>query len=254
MVIDDYAYPVEQDSITLSQKRPEDALYSGSGFLWRRHEKGKENYVRNGGIVSQYFDKKYDGLAKNFYNFFKFSNLLKAKGLENLDSVGDSGCVIVANHKGSLDPIYISSALKCFDKKIRWISKKENFNSSDLLNIFMEIGQVIPLSDDRKLTDYSKQRIVEILNKKEALGIFPEGTRNKSNDLLKFHTGAIKICIDNNVPYIPIGLVGKPKPFMGKVVVNIGEPVYLDNLCVDYDSLKTASIHMREKIIELLNI
>jgi 1-acyl-sn-glycerol-3-phosphate acyltransferase len=195
-------------------------------------------------------NKKYEKLAKMLNIFFKISNNFKVNGLENIAELKDSAYVVIANHKSSLDPIYLNCALKDYSK-IRWISKIENFDNSFYKKI-LDIGQVIPLNKDRKMTPEARQRIEEVFSKNEVLGLFPEGTRNYSSELLKFHTGAARICIDNDVPYVPIAIVGKAKPFKGKVTINIGRPVYLKKIFADKDDYEMISIDMRDQLNELL--
>ena len=74
-----------------------------------------------------------------------------------------------------------------------------------------------------KLVPYSNP-----LKRKDGIGIFPEGTRNKKRDgsLLDFHLGAAKICIENNVPYVPVALIGESFPFKGKVEIVVGRPIF----------------------------
>ncbi len=195
---------------------------------------------------NELLNKKYDFAASKLNALFKLSNGLKAKGLENLEELKFSPYVIVANHKTSLDPIYVICALKDY-KKIRWVSKAENF-SGKVYSKFMEIGQVIPLGEDRKMTPYAWKRVNEVIDNNEALGIFPEGTRNKSGGLLEFHTGAARICCNYNIPYVPVGINGFCKPFKGEVLINIGEPVYLED-CLDY---RLEAANMRDKIMQLI--
>jgi 1-acyl-sn-glycerol-3-phosphate acyltransferase len=65
---------------------------------------------------------------------------------------------------------------------------------------------------------------------------------------LNFHTGAIRICADYGIPYVPVGINGVCKPFKGEVLINIGEPVYLED-CLDY---KLAAANMKDKIRQLI--
>jgi 1-acyl-sn-glycerol-3-phosphate acyltransferase len=195
-------------------------------------------------------NKKYERVAKVLNAFFKISNKFKVNGLENLEGLDDSPYVVICNHKSSLDPIYLNCAFRNY-KKIRWVSKIENFQNKNYSK-FLEIGQVIPLDENRKMTTEGWIKVKKAFSKNEAFGIFPEGTRNYSDELLDFHTGAARICIENNVPYVPVVIIGKAKPFKGKVTVNIGRPVYLQKFNADYDDLKIISIDMKDQLNELL--
>ena len=70
----------------------------------------------------------------------------------------------------------------------------------------------------------------QYLEKGEMLGIFPEGTRNKSADpLLPFQPGAALIAVRSNAPLVPVGLIGTKSTFplslRGNIRVRIGKPL-----------------------------
>ena len=202
--------------------------------------------------IQKKLNSKYDSLARILYPLFRITNGLKVNGLDNLAELKGSPYVIISNHKSSLDPIYINSSLRDY-ARVRWISKSENFKKG-LYSSMMEIGQVIPLSKERKMTPLANYRVKEVFGLKEALGIFPEGTRNQSGDgkLLEFHTGAAKICIENNVPYVPIAIIGNAKPFKGKVTINIGRPVHLKSIQADYEDYKIMAFDMKDQLDQLI--
>ena len=85
--------------------------------------------------------------------------------------------------------------------------------------------------------------------------IFPEGTRNKENTgLLPFHEGSFKIAEKANVPVVPITLVNTadifedhfPKIRKTTVIIEYGEPLYLDKL--DKEKKKFAGAYVRSII------
>ena len=72
----------------------------------------------------------------------------------------------------------------------------------------------------------------------KVIGIFPEGTRALAKEeMLKAFTGVAKYAINGGVPIVPVGLYGtfdimsrhdKVPKFKKFVLINVGEPVYLD--------------------------
>ena len=68
------------------------------------------------------------------------------------------------------------------------------------------------------------------------MGIFPEGTRSINGKLLEGQTGITRLALMNRVPVVPVGLngfydilpKGKKFPRINKLVIDIGEPIYLD--------------------------
>lgn len=85
--------------------------------------------------------------------------------------------------------------------------------------------------------------------------IFPEGTRNKTNDtFLPFHEGSFKIAEKGNVPIIPMTIVNSaavfedqlPRMKRATVVIEYGKPIYVKEL--DKETRKNMSGYV-QKII-----
>jgi 1-acyl-sn-glycerol-3-phosphate acyltransferase len=80
---------------------------------------------------------------------------------------------------------------------------------------------------------------VELVKSGISVCIFPEGTRNKTADtFLPFHEGSLKIAEKGKVPIIPMTIVNSagifedhfPKIKKATVVIEYGEPIYIDSL------------------------
>ena len=83
----------------------------------------------------------------------------------------------------------------------------------------------------------------DVLNRGELFGIYPEGTRSRTGDLHKGHTGIARLAIETNSPIVPVGVLGTvevqppdakfPRPFRN-VHIRFGQPIsperYLDRL------------------------
>lgn len=84
---------------------------------------------------------------------------------------------------------------------------------------------------DRKSVDLrSLKESLFILKNKQVLGIFPEGTRNKTNDLmLPFKPGVSNLSIKTNSLIVPFGINGKYK-FRSRIKLNIGKPIDIKNI------------------------
>lgn len=66
----------------------------------------------------------------------------------------------------------------------------------------------------------------KILNEGGTVGVFPEGTRNKTKeDLLKFKQGAVKIAQKTNSVIIPFAINGQYKIFRKKLKLSFGDPI-----------------------------
>lgn len=133
-----------------------------------------------------------------------------------------NGVITVGNHRHYLDFIYIGLATK---RNVRFLAKIELFKGP-LKYLFNFIG-CIPVN--RKIKDQNaKDAVVEALNNGALVNIFPEGTRNLSDDvLLPFKFGAVSFAQKTGVPIIPYGVSGRTRPFINNLTVRFGKPFYV---------------------------
>lgn len=128
-----------------------------------------------------------------FRPFFMLAFAVKVKGLENVPD--DCGFVVCANHTSMLDVAMIGAAFK---QKLNFMAKKELFNFPPLGAFFRGVG-AFPVNrggaDVRAL-----KTAMERVNNKEAICMFPQGTRRKHVDptttpvrggvgMVAYHTG-----------------------------------------------------------------
>ncbi|AEG61164.1 lysophospholipid acyltransferase family protein [Desulforamulus ruminis] len=140
-------------------------------------------------------------------------------GVEHLPQRG--GVVVVSNHVSNLDPVVVGCALT---RPIHFMAKIELFKIS-IIGWFLRQLKSFPIHRD-KSDRQAIRTALELLQSGEVLGIFPEGTRSKSGELQKPHIGAALLAVKADVPILPIALKGT-KGFFTKIVVLVGEPIYL---------------------------
>ncbi len=133
--------------------------------------------------------------------------------------VKDGACVYVCNHHAMLDPMYPAATTW---EGIHFVAKKELFETPVVgwaLRRTKGISANRDGNDVRVLLDCFK-----CLKNNEKIAIFPEGTRNKTGEILTpFQHGASAIAIKAKVPIVPIMVYNKPR-FFHVTHVLIGEP------------------------------
>jgi 1-acyl-sn-glycerol-3-phosphate acyltransferase len=103
------------------------------------------------------------------------------------------------------------------------MAKAELFRIPVLRKIIVALG-AFPVR--RETLDREAIRLaLEHLSGGRVVGIFPEGTRSKSGELLKPQYGAALMALKGGVPILPVALVGT-RGVWGKVRVRIGKPLY----------------------------
>lgn len=144
----------------------------------------------------------------------------------------DQGFIIAPNHVSYLDWLILYQYFRKHHKiKIQFLAKEKLFYHPVWKGI-MHIANCIMVSDDGK-------RIVdplgyEVLQRSPYIGIFPEGKRSTTGELLPAKPGVIRFSKKLDLPIIPIGLSGFfdawpahqscPKP--SKCSVNLGEALF----------------------------
>lgn len=141
---------------------------------------------------------------------------------EGLDNIPSTGRVILAgNHTNNLDALIMIAGPK---RIIHMMAKKELFNTKFKNSFFRSMGCI---SVDRKIHDEkAKSEAIEVLNNDKVLGIFPEGTTNKTREtlLLPFKFGAVSFAKKTNSVIVPFAIIGEYKLFKSNIKIKYGKP------------------------------
>ena len=165
----------------------------------------------------------------------------KIIGKENIPKTGS--ILICANHKHVMDQCAILISTK---RMVHYLAKKEYFDSK--FAWFFKLAGCIPVNRSIKDTK-AKEHAIELLSQGYAVGLFPEGTRNRTKEfLLPFKYGAVSMAKKTNAYIIPVGITGEYKFRSKNLVTRIGKPFKVDDL-----SLEEANIKLKDEISKLIN-
>lgn len=156
-------------------------------------------------------------------------------GKENIPQKGR--IVLAGNHTNNLDCVLlISSTKRC----IHFLAKDELYKGFKKV-LFKNMG-IIPVN--RRIKDKNSLiKAEEFLNKEYCIGIFPEGTFNRSNDvILPFKIGAVKMSHDTNSKIVPFVIKGKYKMFRKSVKIVFLKPINVKDDVLDNDNKRLMDI------------
>ncbi len=148
---------------------------------------------------------------------FKLYYNPKIVGKENIPTEGP--IIVAGNHVHLYDQcLTILSTKRC----LHYMAKREYFDNKKVAWFFKGTGCI---SVDRSKKDpVAKQKALDILNDGGAIGIFPEGTRNRTEMLLQpFKFGAVSMAQKTDAYIVPFAITGKYK-FRGDLKVTFGKP------------------------------
>lgn len=151
--------------------------------------------------------------------------------------------LIVGNHKHMMDQCSIIISTK---RVVHYMAKKEYFDGK-FAWFFKIVGCI---SVDRSIHDEdAKTSALEVLKSGGAIGLFPEGTRNKTNEfLLPFKFGTVSMARKTGATIVPFGIMGDYKFRSKNLVVRFGEPFRIG----EEESLESANKKLEEIIGNLI--
>lgn len=162
----------------------------------------------------------------------------------NKNNIPKNGPFILAgNHKSNYDCVMLMSST---NKKIRFLAKKELLESK--IGFFFRLMGIIPVDRSRKNKE-ALNEAYNVLNNKGVIGIFPEGTFNKTEYIVKpFKFGAVKMAMETNAKIIPFAIIGEYKLFRKGVKIVFGKPYKISS-----DDIKIENNILMNNVIDLLN-
>lgn len=116
----------------------------------------------------------------------------------------DGQYLVVVNHRSIIDPPITEVALKETNIFGPWISKKELYNSFFFGLFVRNAGSILLDREKNQMLGFFAE-IKESVKRGESIFIFPEGTRNKTDEsLTSFKEGSRIIALKNRLPILPL--------------------------------------------------
>ncbi len=124
----------------------------------------------------------------------------EVKGQRNVPR--DGPLIIVANHLSLIDPPLVSA---CVSRRIIFMAKDELFSSWG--GIFVRAFGAFPVRRG-SLDRTAVRRAMQILEKGQTLGMFPEGKRSHNQQMNEAQLGIAMIALRSGAPILPAGISG----------------------------------------------
>ncbi|MFC0597141.1 lysophospholipid acyltransferase family protein [Streptomyces palmae] len=178
-----------------------------------------------------------------FYGAMKMSvgNALKltfrpwVEGLENIPTEGPA--VLASNHLSFSDSFFLPAVLP---RKVTFIAKAEYFTTPGVKGkltaaFFKGVGQLpVDRSGARGAGEAAIKSGIEVLERGELFGIYPEGTRSPDGRLYRGKPGGLaRVTLATGAPVIPVAMInteniqppGKVLPKLMRPGIRIGKPL-----------------------------
>lgn len=160
---------------------------------------------------------------------FRFFWRIDIQGIENLPKQG--GVLLCPNHLSVFDSFVLPTAVP---RQMTFVGKAEYLDDWKTRTLFPKLG-MIPI--DRRGGEHANAALDAaraVLLNGGVFGIYPEGTRSRTGNLHKGHTGAARLAIETGSPVVPVGILGtvdiqppdQPVPnVFRRATIKFGEPI-----------------------------
>ena len=162
----------------------------------------------------------------------------------NAENIPPSGPVILAgNHTSNFDALLLMSTTK---RPISFLGKHT------LPRFFVRYLHVIPVDRTKSRNPEALRLAREVLKEDNIVGIFPEGTINRTAELtMPFKMGAVSLAAKNSAPLVPFIITGKYALLKGNLKIKFLSPRQIMKDDIQYENARLmadiGSIIEREK-------
>lgn len=162
-------------------------------------------------------------------------------GKENIPKKGR--VVVCGNHMHNWDSAMLISSTK---RTVHFLAKDELFKGFG--KYFFKAMACIPVN--RRQKDHNAMdSAISVLKQDELIGIFPEGTFNRTSDIIMpFKYGAVSMAYKTNSTIVPFSITGEYKIFKrNSIKICFGKAYKIKT-----DNLTEANDELMEKVKELI--
>jgi glycerol-3-phosphate dehydrogenase (NAD(P)+) len=122
------------------------------------------------------------------------------------EHIPEGGVVLAANHRSFLDPFAIGC---CLPRPVYFVAKRELFRNP-ILGWFLNCMGAFPIRRGES-DEESMETALRLLDRGDAIVIFPEGTRIRAGSLAKPKRGVGRLALQSGAPVVPIAITGSER-------------------------------------------
>ncbi|MBD3351462.1 MAG: hypothetical protein GF364_08240 [Candidatus Lokiarchaeota archaeon] len=147
--------------------------------------------------------------------------------------------IICCNHQSLLDPLIFGVGVSHESRRKLNIMAKIELFETPLVNAWIRTHFAFPIRRG-KSDAIAYEKALELLNREELIGVFPEGTLNNGGTrFLEGKTGAVRLAHETLSTVVPMVIYGTDKVFgkgakvpklSGKIAVNFGKPMHYNDV------------------------
>ena len=210
-------------------------------------------------VISTLFLPKEDPVEKprNFYGIIHLvcdwiTKILRIKVVfRGMEKFPDEPFVLVSNHLSNFDPVVVLAKVK--GRKIAFVSKPSNFKIP-IAGPYIHLAGFLSIDRENAMRAMrTLKRAAEfVVNEQMIMGIYPEGTRSKTGELLEFKEGAFLLAKRAKAPVVVITTKGTNQIAKNKLLkstkVELDVIEIIDKETVQAMTLSELAMHVRTSV------
>ena len=176
----------------------------------------------------------------------------------------DGPVIFASNHLAVMDSFYFPLVNK---RQLTFLAKKKYFTTPGVVGsiqrgFFSSVGQVPIDRADKGSQEAALQTALRVLEKGDALGMYPEGTRSPDGRLYRGKTGMARIALESGVKVYPVAMINTdkvnpigswiPRPYRcGVIVGDPIDPADFKDAGDDYQQARALTDRVMEELAKL---
>lgn len=168
------------------------------------------------------------------------------------------GAVLIAsNHMNFIDPPLVGHAAgrECF-----FLAKEELFAQSRFFRWLIAYFNAIPIKRGKAFDMHLFKEAYRLIKKKQAIILFPEGTRSLNGTFLPFKSGVGMLALRYKIPVVPAYIKNTNRPWQewltrrSMVEVFFAEPIYPECPSKDKEAYEEFTLRIEREVHRLADI
>jgi glycerol-3-phosphate dehydrogenase (NAD(P)+) len=159
--------------------------------------------------------------------------------------IPDGAVILAANHRSFLDPFVVGCCVR--DRPVYFLAKQELFRNR-LQGWFLNSMGAFPVRRGES-DEESMETAQLLLERGQAVVIFPEGTRHRNGSLGEPHRGVGRLALQSAAPVVPVAIAGSERARRGWRI----RPVRVDVRCgppLTFPQVKRPSPRLAQEVTE----
>lgn len=161
----------------------------------------------------------YEVLRYPIWGGFTFGFSLRSQGTRHIPARGPA--LLVANHQSFFDPPAVGAVTP---RHICFLARKTLFRG--IFGKLISKLNAVPVDQDGVAKE-GLRTVIDLLQRGEAVLLFPEGERTPDGSMLPFKPGILLVIKKTLAPIIPVGIAGAFEAFPRSVAIPKPAPLFM---------------------------